>query len=733
MILKSLRCTNFKRLNDHTFNFTAGLNVVVGENGEGKSTLLQAIDACLFGLSVVPGKKEHLMTWGQPNFSLVLKFEADGKAYELTRTKSTAKLLGGDHVDSLLANGHTPVTEAIRDLLGLSYQDWSLLVHSHQGETAGVLTFGAAALSRRVEAFSGADVIDSVASLAGSRAGTRQAYAEAYAVGNEAILEAESSVKDAQAKVNDLISESECARHRLGFFDIDHPMPERPNKTIDELREQQVEASRSETRLKVAQRKLEGHREELKGAQADLEELGERMEGTGLESEVAWRVEEIRTRKAAFRELDKELNDARGRLYQLEKLEVQLENLGSPDGDEVVLTHELTTKEAALDELTTRCGSLGSRLEDTISLLQNAACPTCGASTGCADVDALAAQEATLRIEHSEAMEQRTALVAEVKDIRSRLAKAKAHNTEVERLLAEKKKVEATLMNVEVYDEKCAELTDLEKYLADHEETLKRVRGQLAALEERNSGIARAERRVNRTAAEVAEAQREVEAAQAAVVAAPSEEEFKQLNAEWMRYSEQVNERNECWNHLTATITKAEESLTLAEKILANAEQRLADLNSSAAQSRAAAVDADRCRRLAKLLRTRRGEYMQAVWDRVFSVASSHVKQATKGWITQVSYSDGEFLFEQDGVMAPVTSASGAQRAFIGTAVRIGLGRALYGGSSLLIFDEPTEAMREANAAGLVASLSAASAQTLLITHREQDQNLAANIITIGA
>lgn len=93
MQLIKLVAKNFKKLSDFTANFTDGLNVIVGENAQGKSTLLQAIEAALFGVTVVPGKKENIPTWGQTNFSLELHFHAEGSVYVLTRNKSTAKLL----------------------------------------------------------------------------------------------------------------------------------------------------------------------------------------------------------------------------------------------------------------------------------------------------------------------------------------------------------------------------------------------------------------------------------------------------------------------------------------------------------------------------------------------------------------------------------------------------------------------------------------------------------------
>ncbi|WP_165904702.1 AAA family ATPase [Pseudomonas sp. JUb52] len=60
MKLIKLSTTHFKRLG----TFTDGLNIICGENVRGKSSLLQAIEAVLYGVTVVLGKKEHIPTWG---------------------------------------------------------------------------------------------------------------------------------------------------------------------------------------------------------------------------------------------------------------------------------------------------------------------------------------------------------------------------------------------------------------------------------------------------------------------------------------------------------------------------------------------------------------------------------------------------------------------------------------------------------------------------------------------
>ena len=50
MRLRSLRVDGFGRLADRTFEFGPGLNVVVGRNEAGKSTLAAALVASLYGL-----------------------------------------------------------------------------------------------------------------------------------------------------------------------------------------------------------------------------------------------------------------------------------------------------------------------------------------------------------------------------------------------------------------------------------------------------------------------------------------------------------------------------------------------------------------------------------------------------------------------------------------------------------------------------------------------------------
>ncbi len=84
MKVRSLRIDGFGRLADRTFAFGPGLNVVVGPNEAGKSTLAAAIVASLYGLQ--RGEKDRWRPWTGSAYATALTYEtSDGAAWEVHR------------------------------------------------------------------------------------------------------------------------------------------------------------------------------------------------------------------------------------------------------------------------------------------------------------------------------------------------------------------------------------------------------------------------------------------------------------------------------------------------------------------------------------------------------------------------------------------------------------------------------------------------------------------------
>lgn len=374
---------------------------------------------------------------------------------------------------------------------------------------------------------------------------------------------------------------------------------------------------------------------------------------------------------------------------------------------------------------------LGARLNDMKSLVEGATCPTCNSKLTEHDPAKLAEEIRSIEgsIAYNRGLKEgSTRRISELdKDI-------SAQRTAQTRLQQAQQRAERAQSVVNgLRDGIDEELAAADAALEQAETDLATRRSALANAEETNERYEAAARRSRKAESEVELAEDLISDLEASQLLRPTDVEIDtaaQAEAAY-REAERAHERRKSEANSAVVLTRAEARRAKSEADYAAAE--LKRLEESAAKGQAARELMDKAGRLARFLRDRRQSYLQEIWQTVMGAASRQVATASRGMISEISNEGGEFTYKEDGVLAPVASASGAQKAFIGSAVRIGLARALYGADSLLIFDEPTEAMREHNASGLVASLTCAARQTLLITHREQDQGLAANIITVGA
>lgn len=120
MKLTRLQMTWFRQFKSADFDFNDGLTCIVGANGAGKSTIVEAVAYALFGPHALRGKIGELTTWGAPRGAkaqVTLDFEIQGRAFQTTRSLSGATLqnAGGQ----ILANGARETADEIERVLGL--------------------------------------------------------------------------------------------------------------------------------------------------------------------------------------------------------------------------------------------------------------------------------------------------------------------------------------------------------------------------------------------------------------------------------------------------------------------------------------------------------------------------------------------------------------------------------------------------------------------------------------
>lgn len=738
MRLISIATVNFKKLGTFFTEFKDGLNVISAENFKGKSTLLQAIEAAFFGPTVVPGKKELIPTHGQTTWSVNLKFgmgEGD-TYYELTRNKTTAKLIRHTHGvgPELMANGNTPVTAAIEELFGLAARDYNLFVQSKQGESSGILTFGTAALNKKVEEFAGVDIIDKVQSEAQRRATSYSGKADAKGVSEEAMNEAVTAWESAKADVAQAEGAVKAAKEALAAhpaFDLAVP------QSSFTLRGYMQQASDLSNKLENAERGLVVAKERAAETKTRFEKLA-----IVCVDSLQVELDSLNTQGQALKVELKALEDQDGDYTRASNKAVELRAVVDtkfadyiPDEDSANLDGaeaDRNAKQEARTKASELVGTTKAAYDSLKSLATGAKCPTCNRAKEDHDPAKLEAEAAAAKAAWEQAQASVKMLDGEIQ----------ALHTEIQRLVDALHNYNTAATAARAAEEALAKLTPVDKKTLEQKAAAyEEVRGAWSAANQKMKDAA-ANNTTYREEEKLFE-QRKQEVQTAACLVANLDQQWADLpeppTAEEVQAAEQAEAAyslaSEKWKEtntlLTNNLSMATNSHGLIEKLLISAENKVADFNKKNEEARDDLLLSQKYARLVQFLRTRRQQYMKDVWDTIMAVSSKLVRVSSKGSITALTNEDGDFHFVEEGISAPTTSASGAQKAFIGTAIKVGLARALYGSDSLLIFDEPTESCSEQYASSMAAMIASSARQVLLITHRENDQSLADHIINI--
>lgn len=670
MQINSLSTVNFKKLGTTQLQFTPGLNFISGENGQGKTTALRAIATALFGPQMLPGTVEDIPTWGQNRWEVELTFEHEGNEYVIKRTKSTAT---ATMRGQLFASGNTPVTKAMEDLFGFQAKDYNLLIHSRQGETNGVLTYGATALQRKVEEFAGAEVVEMVAGRAGDLAKTLRATADSRLDG---ILDVGPLLEQAR---------NEVAQREEDFRQAEAeavPEPVKPEITYKEsldryhayhrfIRESEEYTQKkaileAEVADEPGPEPIAPSSRYLKDLQAQLKEL---KEANTLIERANWKLKEDRDR---------------------------IQDLAEPDPVPAVETSE----ELIVESIRTN----KDEVKHLKAILKDSKCDACGTELKEVNKEDIEGQIERLNNfrQHLEdqLQEHETAVRAQKKQeklweaYRVDQALKKELIGREEQPLHDLQEIEAQITNAKVAFERADDLREKwESHSKSHQKAVRALQGlELPA-----------------------------------PVQPYSQEQTGQVEQLWVEY-----------NHNTQAVDRHLSRLSSLRSALEDSRGRVAgylELEEKASKARATSnlefEKAELSESLQKFLRDKRTDYLTQVWEAITAYASDFLNTASEGWLSAVKAERGKFFFQEDGAWVSTAEASGAQEAFVGVALRVGINKALYSRGFYLVFDEPTDGMTEDRARSLIASLSGTAGQVFVITHRETDQALANNIVEV--
>lgn len=709
MKLIGLTTQNFKKLRDFRATFTDGLNVICGENFQGKSTLLQAIAVALYGISATPSKKEDIPTWGAKNFKTTLDFSHDGRTFQIVRDKANAKITeGGD----LVASGHSPCTKFVEELLGLNYKDFCLFVLSSQGETAGVLTFGATALQRRVEDFSGASVIDKVLSRVRTESSRIAGSMDIFEYADPKPLE--QVVRKASASALELQSSVEQLK---GSIDLQGAWLTEKATELAQLERQQ--RSYGETADQRA--RLEATLDSVIQQLSDLEAIDPQLvDVKPMNADLSIYREQLgdlNKKARAYDQLEARATNASEQMDQLRpRLAVEESYLEEKSKLEATLESAVAELRPVEDEYQ----GLSRQLKAAKQAEKDGICPSCARPFEDHDPEKLKSEVEQLQGAVDDANHRRVQRDRNVALANQSLKNLKAVPTGIQEQIDAGQRLcdRLTEQLAGLVRPDATQIKDLEAVIFDLSgkvqgvrssnqtaqgqlDQMENLRDRLAGLLEKQSGLPSVEP-VDQT--HMANLRAEVNDLQVA------------LSEERSKLSDLRLHLNNAQSHLKSS----EGGL----KVALDRNQQLAELS----------AELDKHKRLGKYLGDTRSTYLSQVWGQILNLASSKCALSSNNVITKLGRTDaGDFVFTENGKETPIAGASGAQKGHIGVAVRVGLSAALYGNAGTLILDEPTESMSEKQSQQLAGALMGLSGQCLLVTHRPLEQLAAQNVIRVGA
>ena len=145
MIFKRLKLINFKSHKNTEIRFDKGISVIVGENGAGKSTILEGISFALFKQHTAK-KIDDLVRNNADSMSLELDFVSGGKEYRILRQKSKSQLKSTLYTKTTsdgqfipLCTGDSEVSNQIKQTLDIDSDLFLNAIYIRQGEIAELI------------------------------------------------------------------------------------------------------------------------------------------------------------------------------------------------------------------------------------------------------------------------------------------------------------------------------------------------------------------------------------------------------------------------------------------------------------------------------------------------------------------------------------------------------------------------------------------------------------------
>jgi exonuclease SbcC len=356
MRLNSLRLCNFRQHIDTRIEFDSGITGIIGPNGSGKTTILEAIAWALYGMPAARGTRESIRSYraaARASVKVELDFELGGHRYFVTRglTNAEVYLDGGN---APIATSISGVTDLLRRRLGMTHDEFFNTYFTGQKELSVMAAMGPAERAQFLSRVLGYErlriaqkfIRDRRNSIVAEASGLRSAMADADLV-NRTLADAERRLRETQERARGV--EARRMRARRAFDDLT-PRWEAAQRERDALQALVAETrvtdgartslERDRARLERDLTDAAAARQELNGALAELAPFAELQSELQRLDRSCNEEARRRTLTETQRSLDEELARLRERRAKID----------TAPALEVEATHALAQTRVALED-----------------------------------------------------------------------------------------------------------------------------------------------------------------------------------------------------------------------------------------------------------------------------------------------------------------------------------------------------------------------------------------------
>jgi exonuclease SbcC len=135
-MINRVEMINWRAYDQRLIDFAPGINFIMGANGIGKTSVLEAIAYALTGESWIVKKRGKLLRDLDKSAVVRLTFTIDGEEYQVERVQSAERAGSAElkHGNKTLATNQTRVTEKIEQLIGVSADFLRRIVYMAEGD-----------------------------------------------------------------------------------------------------------------------------------------------------------------------------------------------------------------------------------------------------------------------------------------------------------------------------------------------------------------------------------------------------------------------------------------------------------------------------------------------------------------------------------------------------------------------------------------------------------------------